>query len=165
METALSVANYFVQKSIDECVPLTPMKLVKLAYISKGWYLGLTDGNELFQDDIQAWKYGPVVAAVYYKFRHYGKGNINEQAKEYRIGANRQIVLDQPMVKDQNVIKFLDRIWEVYKCYDGIELSAMTHRPDTPWDIAYNKLGGKHVDGFVIPNDLIKTHYQALSKN
>lgn len=42
-DSALSVANYFVQKSLDEHKDLKPLKLMKLAYIAHGFMLAMLD--------------------------------------------------------------------------------------------------------------------------
>ncbi len=79
MENAVAIANYFVRKSLDSGIPVTPMKLVKLVYVAHGWYLGLT-GEPLIAEGVQAWKYGPVVPSVYDKFKMYGGSAITEPA-------------------------------------------------------------------------------------
>ncbi len=40
------------------------MKLHKLLYYAAGWHLGFT-GEPLFDEDIEAWQYGPVVPSIY----------------------------------------------------------------------------------------------------
>jgi len=63
METPLAVANYFIKKSQDDGIAVTPMQLVKLVYIAHGWHLGLHH-SQLLTESIQAWKYGPVIPSV-----------------------------------------------------------------------------------------------------
>ncbi len=161
MEKALAVANYFVRRAVAEDVELTPMKLVKLVYIAHGWCLALAD-KELIQEDVQAWKYGPVVPSVYYKFRQYGSGRIEKPGEEsFSVsGEGIRFTPYAPELVNKNFAPLLDRVWEVYKKFSGIELSALTHQEGTPWDIAYNKLGGKDKSGFPIPNEIIKEHYK-----
>lgn len=162
METALSIANYFVKKSLEECVELTPMKLLKLVYISKGWYLSLSGGQELFQEDVEAWKYGPVIRTVYEKFSKYGRSNIQRLEGDMAYSGGR-VLWEVPEVENIYISNFLDRIWEVYKGFNGLQLSEMTHKENTPWDIAYNKLGGKNKNNSPISNKLIKEHYDTLA--
>ena len=50
---------------------MTAMRLHKLLYYCQGWHLAWY-GRPLFADRIEAWKYGPVVPAVYDQPR--GKG-------------------------------------------------------------------------------------------
>lgn len=165
MENALAVANFFVDKSITEKIDLTPMKLVKLSYLSYGWYIGLMD-CELFNEDIQAWKYGPVIPSVYYKFRKYGSYQIKEKAEE-DIFENLNGLFDDPVRTypevQPNLHPFLTKIWDKYKKYDGIYLSALTHKEGTPWHVTYHKLGGKDNPGVKIPDYLIKSHFKQLA--
>jgi len=165
MEKSIAVANYFVEKALDSNVELTPMKLVKLVYIAHGWHLALND-TELFSEDVQAWQYGPVVPTVYYNFRHFGSGIITSKAEiqdvVYSDGGLR-FKTHQPQIQDASVIPLLDRVWQVYSKYTGAQLSTLTHQKGTPWDITYNKLGGKDKKSFPIPTDLIKSHYKTLA--
>ena len=155
MESPLAVANYFIQKSFDTGKELTPMKLVKMVYIAHGWHLALTD-EPLINEAIQAWKYGPVVNSVYHRFKKYANTQITQTETEY---TGSQFVT--PVVHD--VLKtFLNKIWEVYSIYNGVQLSALTHQPNTPWYQVWNQ-SGKKSQFVIIPNDLIKLHYKEKS--
>ena len=46
----------------------------------------------------------------------------------------------QDVLEDQDV-KFLDKIWEIYGEKDGIYLSAITHTPETPWRYSPRRSG------------------------
>lgn len=164
MENSIAVANYFIKKALSENVELTPMKLVKLVYIAHGWHLAL-NGSALISEDVQAWKYGPVIDAVYQRFRHLGSGRITQPALSHVSFVDGRVVYEItcPEVKTVSVRTFLDKVWDVYKNFSGIELSAMTHQENTPWYEAYNKLGGKEQKSFTIPNELIKSHYVQLA--
>jgi uncharacterized phage-associated protein len=65
-----------------------------------------------------------------------------------------------PIVTDEGKKAFLNKIWEVYGKFNGLQLSTLTHQPDTPWDIVWNKRGGKSKKAVIIPNDLIREHYK-----
>lgn len=58
---------------IDECdrmnMPLTPQKLMKLCYIAHGCHLAI-GGEPLFDDRIEAWRYGPIIPALYKLIRN-----------------------------------------------------------------------------------------------
>jgi uncharacterized phage-associated protein len=154
MESALAVANFFVDQSLNTGEPLTPIKLIKLVYISHGWYLALND-DELLSEAVEAWQYGPVVPTVYHKFKQYGNGQIKAFANEL---INQTFYV--PKVHDEETINFLQEIWDQYKQYDGLQLSTLTHLPETPWYIVYNHPGNKGKKGILIPNNLIKEHYK-----
>ena len=144
------IANYFIKRSQSTGDELTPMKLIKLCYIAHGWRLGLYD-EQLLDEVIYAWKYGPVIETIYRDFRKYGSSQISELYSEDGY--------EYPF-PDKEVNAFLDSIWNAYGKYNGIELSAMTHQPNTPWDIVWNQRGGKNLQHAIIGNDIIKAHYK-----
>jgi len=151
MKEAISIANYFVKKSLEDGCSLTPMKLVKLVYISHGWYLGLTE-EPLLTEAVQAWRYGPVVPSVYHSFKKYYNFQITSLAVN---GISKN---DPLIVKDKEITKFLDKIWEVYKNYTGLQLSTLTHQEGTPWYVTWSS-EGKNSRDVPIPNQLIRDYY------
>src|SRR5215510_7158653 len=70
-----AAANWF----LDLGQPLTPMKLQKLVYFAHGWSLALT-GVPLIKDAVEAWRYGPVIPALYHEFKHNGARPITDRA-------------------------------------------------------------------------------------
>ena len=156
MYTSFQIANYFIKSSQSTGIPLTPMKLIKLCYIAHGWHLGFTD-EQLLDEIIYAWKYGPVVDTVYKEFKRYGSSQITELYSDDDADCNYPL-------PDEKIKPFLDFIWKAYSPYDGIQLSTMTHQPGTPWDIIWNKKGGNKEMYAIIPNDIIKEHYKEKIK-
>jgi len=140
MHDVWKVANYFLYKA-DGC--LTPIKVQKLCYFAQGWSLAISD-EPLFMEDIEAWKYGPVIRELYNRVKHYGADPI----------ANFDV--PQKDEFDDNQIQLMDRVWEIYGPLGGLQLSALTHKEGTPWDTVYNSRG----ENAVIPNDLIKQYFR-----
>jgi len=155
MESSIAVANFFVQKSFDTGVELTPMKVVKLVYIAHGWHLALYNGEPLINEVVQAWKYGPVVDTVYREFSKYRSSQITQQGTE--LGENMRIITPS-VCSDKK--ELLEKIWSVYGQYNGLQLSTLTHQENTPWDIVWNKEGGSKKSGAIIRNSLIEDHYK-----
>ncbi len=154
MYNPLSIANYFVKKSWEEGKELTPMKLVKLVYIAHGWHLAITE-QPLLTEVPQAWKYGPVIPSVYHAFKSYGNSQIT---RLYSVLGRDDI----PEVTAPPIRLLLDKVWEIYSKYNGIELSALTHKNDTPWDKVWNQNGGKEKQDVIIPNNIIASHYKQV---
>jgi uncharacterized phage-associated protein len=72
VRNANDIAEWFVRYSADELgAPVDPMSLEKLIYYAQAFHLVLTD-EPLFSDEIEAWKLGPVIPAVYKKYAVYG---------------------------------------------------------------------------------------------
>ena len=149
MYQPLTISNYFIQKSHETGYSVTAMKLIKLVYIAHGWYLALNKGKSLINEAIQAWKYGPVIHSLYHKLKKYYQYDI--------------LSIDFPTSEeiDKEDKIFLDKIWEVYGEYDGLQLSTTTHQPETPWDETYKK-GKKFIQ---IPNNVIQKYYEKKLNN
>jgi uncharacterized phage-associated protein len=155
MQNSIAVANYFIKKSLNDGTEVTPMKLVKLVYIAHGWHLALNNGEPLLPEAVEAWKYGPVVPKIYHTFKKYGGSRITSLESQDN---------EFPNITDPGLVTFLDKVWEIYKNYSGFQLSTLTHQPDTPWDIIWNRENGKSEKIAPIRNLLIEEHYKALAQ-
>jgi uncharacterized phage-associated protein len=153
MQSPISVSNFFIKKSLETGKEVTPMKLIKLVYLSHGWHLGLT-GEPLLAAGVEAWKYGPVVPDVYHLFKRFGHGQVNSLGQEQTISGVRY-----PEVHNAEITAFLNHIWDIYSDRSGTDLSALTHQAGSPWDIIWHQRGGNLEKGVIIPNDLIKDYY------
>lgn len=65
MTTAASVSNYIISLLAPDR-DLETIKLQKLLYFAQGWSFAL-QGKQLFSDEFEAWKYGPVIRSIYYQ--------------------------------------------------------------------------------------------------
>ena len=72
---AVDIGRTTVQLSLDNKIWLTNLKLQKLLYFAWIKYFEKT-GKTLFDDEFEAWKYGPVVPSVYYDFWQYAGSTI-----------------------------------------------------------------------------------------
>ena len=144
----IDVADVLLKSSSGLGKALSPMALNKLAYIAHGWHLGLTK-MPLFYENVEAWKYGPVIPVLYRITKGYGRSDIPPNFLGE--GPNPRV--------SQSDAEYIASVASAYQSYSAIDLSAMTHAPGTPWTKIY---AGEHT-GTVIPNDLIAQHYQNLS--
>lgn len=151
-----TVANYFIRKSFDTGVELTPMKLLKLVYIAHGWHRGYFSSN-LINDAVQAWRYGPVIPDLYRKIKHYGRNAIDAPIDNYGVPGDGNLGNEYP---DAQTPALLDKVWDAYSNCSGVELSAMTHQQGTPWDEVWKSSRGDNYSGAIIPNELIEKHYK-----
>lgn len=62
MTTVFDVAAFIVQRTRE----ITPLKLQKLVYYTQAWSL-VRDGQPMFAEQFEAWRYGPVVPELYRK--------------------------------------------------------------------------------------------------
>ena len=77
--TSVNIANSFLQKSFDENIPLTVLKLNKLIYLFFRNYLKET-GKLLFSEPFEAWTTGPVLPNVQSKFQSFKKEPVKKFA-------------------------------------------------------------------------------------
>lgn len=153
--SALLIADYLI------CVaksPLTVMKLNKLAYISHGFTLAI-EGEQLFRDRVEAWKYGPVISSLYHALKEFGSEYI--QSLPY-CGTD----INEPNLKERlkfttsNIPKqhraIVDRVMDVYGGYSGLGLSTITHTEGSPWHQCY-KEGEFNI---VIPDAITEKYYK-----
>lgn len=149
-----TIANYFLERAAQEGSALTPMQLLKLVYIAHGFNLGYGRGR-LINEEVQAWRYGPVIHSLYSQVKHYGSTAVREPLQTGVF----------PWVRDANVdpttASLLDHVWAGYGHYSGVQLSEMTHRPGSPWWIEWNERGGRNQYFAVIDDDLIRAFYES----
>lgn len=151
---SFSIANFFLELAWENNEPVTPMKLQKLVYYAHGWNLGLND-EPLLDELVEAWRYGPVIPSIYHEFKHFGTKPISEKAKYIDLKTLR--LYDHPLPADENVLRLLQKIWEVYGKASAIKLSNMTHQPGTPWYRVYDPNGPRNQK---IDNDIIKNYFR-----
>jgi uncharacterized phage-associated protein len=145
------VANYLIELSEENRFLIDHMKLQKLAYIAHGWHLAIT-GRPLFENRIEAWKYGPIIPDLYWSFKRFGHTPITKQSI---VDAGIQHAVDCNL-EDEQSRQIVKRVWEQYKKFSGLNLSTMTHADGTPWQRT-------PLDG-MIDDELIKSHYQQLAR-
>ncbi|MCJ8325196.1 MAG: DUF4065 domain-containing protein [Rhizobiales bacterium] len=152
MYDANVIANEFLtrqKKNPDSSTNMTPMKLIKLVYIAHGFNLGAY-GEKLIIEPIEAWKYGPVISSLYQTYKQYG---------------NQIIPLDKIDIPEtslpEKIENMLDWVFSRYGNKSGVELSALTHQKNSPWDGEYFE---SEPDDFhfnaTIPNEVIEKHYK-----
>jgi uncharacterized phage-associated protein len=122
MLRVLSVAKEFVRLSFagDENDPLTTLRLQKLLYYAQAWSLVLRE-SELFPEEIEACRWGPVVPVVYGKLPD-GQGA--NQVPPTIFG-------DAPDLPTEDA-ELVRSVWEAYNQYSALQLTRMTQE-ETPW--------------------------------
>jgi uncharacterized phage-associated protein len=148
MASSITVANRILDCAEKSGASVTSMQLLKLVYIAHGWMLGLK-GHPLIDDEIQAWKYGPVIPRLYNVVRKFRDNSITGRLDDRR-GEQPSLTSTEDAVVCQT--------FKEYGNLNGIILSRMTHAEGTPWAITYDP----DRPNKIIPNDLIEDHYQKL---
>lgn len=132
---ALDVAKHITHycDSIDR--PITNLHLQKILYFAWIDYYNQT-GNYLFEDDMRAWKLGPVVSDVYDYFRIF-VGNPIILTEDCDLGEDNAII---------------ESITDEYRKESVYDLVNRSHEKGKPWAIIYKNGAGSRRK---IPFDLI----------
>ena len=149
----LDVAKYVLSK-----IPCTHLKLEKLVYMCYADYLCL-ENEKLFNDNIYAYRLGPVIDSIYKKYKNTNK-NVLEEDNEYVYNfANSNLSSKSRILSSKDGIKKLssiERTLKKYGNYSASELVKITHKKFTPWTIS----GGGDKDSQVIDDNLIFKYHQ-----
>lgn len=106
-----------------EASDVTPLKLQKLLYYCQGYALALT-GKPLFGDEIEAWRFGPVVPVIYKQYK---------DLKDYCVPL--ADITEKPHIGA--VAEGIARIVKLDKgIYSAAALVNMTHS-ENPWKDIY----------------------------
>ena len=145
--TAEQIADYFISKANEQLVDektsegISNLKLQKIMYFAQAAFIVLND-SLLFKEDIEAWKYGPVVPVIYKKYKKQGNKPIQSKT--------------QSEINDEEVLLFLENTWRIFGKYSAGQLVDITHQ-HKPWVEAYaNKNDHK-----ISPNAL-KSYYKDI---
>ena len=151
MQTAKQVASFFIAransqggkvKELSGNNDLTNLKLQKILYFAQVEFLKSHD-VALFQENIQAWQYGPVVREVYDWLSQCGGYVITEF----------DVALEDTSNIASEIIDFLNMIWDKYSRYSAWGLVEKTHEPNSVWNRVYlNGRGNKNT----IPISLLR---------
>ena len=158
--SAGQIANYFLRKANAEGEGIDVMKLQRLLFLAQAHYLG-EYGKPLYNEEIEAWYFGPVVSSIHHQFKKFGIFDIEDYAFNiYPLGA-----ADLP--GDEEDRKYLDKIWDLYSHKQTSELTKLTHAKGGPWRSTvnryYDKYGNQPPMGVTIKKDDIEEFYKERS--
>jgi uncharacterized phage-associated protein len=147
MHPSTAVADRLLELARDAGRALTPMQLLKLVFLCHGWMLGLYH-RALVRDEIQAWKYGPVIPRLYQAVR-----NFRNQPVAGPLEGGQQCF--DPVEDD-----LIRQVFNIYGHYDGRTLSDITHEQGSPWEQVWMR-GERNL---VIPDQMTGAYYAGLAR-
>lgn len=112
MTTIRQVTKYL----LDNYDELSTMKLQKLCYFIQGYYLAINNGEPLFNEDFQAWRYGPVSPDLY--ALHAGENFITKDSENFS---------NIPTLHEKYDQDFILNIANRYINKSGLQLGDITH--------------------------------------
>lgn len=119
---------------------LTNLKLQKLLYYEQGFHLAVFD-TPLFEDEIEAWMYGPVVPSVYEQYKAF-------QSTPLTIPDRNSLI-----TLSNEEEELFNQVYESLIEFSGYGLIMKTHN-ETPWATT------PHGKGSVISKDKIKEYFK-----
>lgn len=151
--TAVDFAKYILS-----IIPMSPLKLQKLLYLS---YEGLikSTGEQLFKDKIFAWRHGPVIQSVYDEFKEYGSSTIPyEEDDSVKIYSSATTVTPSFMKlisaeRGPESLKIIHNVLHKYAHNSAWELVNITHQEGKPWHAVYEPDSNK-----LISDEIILSH-------
>jgi uncharacterized phage-associated protein len=156
-----AVANSILKLAKEKMISdVTPMKLQKLIYYAHGWHLAFL-GTPLIKEEVQAWKFGPVIPDIYAEFKEFGNSPVTNDATELSFG-EKGLELSAPVVppEDQTAHSLISEILRIYGNYSPIQLSNLTHSAGEPWREVAEKYNDELPRGIEIPNSLIENSFK-----
>ncbi len=140
MYKAIQIADYILSKCTKESSPISNLQLQKIMYYIQRDFLQNTP-EALFEEDFEAWQFGPVVPEVYYKYCGFGGMKIRiQEATSYS--------------NDEAIFSKIDTIVESKRKENPWTLVEDTHQPQKAWAYVYKNGAGNHQ---IISKELIKT--------
>lgn len=121
--TAVDIANYFLLKAQIDDELISNLKIQKLVYYAQGLHLVINE-TPLFDEQIQAWEYGPVVSSLYHEYKKHGSNAIPAEESF------------DPDSIDTETKEFLDEVYSVLGQFSAIRLMDLTHE-DQCWKDAW----------------------------
>ena len=163
--TSLQFANELIHLEPS----ISHLKLQKVTYAAYGWHFVVFEGKgKLFDEELQAWDYGPVFPKLYRQLRD--RGILSERpffarpVRDLRFPEQPAPRLDFSG-KNAYLKPFVAWVSKRYRPYTGVQLVGLTHRDGSPWSKAKSRFQGKRMEPSTpIPDEDIITEFRYLKQ-
>lgn len=138
MYSVLDVCRFIINYSNECGYSISNLKLQKLLYFIQAYFLISDNGSPCFNEEIQAWTFGPVCPSAYRVYKIYGYSNIPKIDFYYRFDRERgisKVMFDSECI-DESSRKMIIDVIEEFKDTSASELVNLTHA-QLPWKEAY----------------------------
>ncbi len=116
---ALDIANKIISKTdLEHGDTISNLKLQKMMYYQQGFHLAYF-GTPLFDEDIVAWQYGPVVPSVYKEYKSFESNSISTSKEGISLSDDEE--------------ELFNNVYEEYNQFSAVALMKMTHE-ESPWE-------------------------------
>lgn len=128
---------------------LSNLKLQKLLYYLQGFFLSQL-GRPLFDEDMEAWNYGPVVPSVYHHYKIFGATSIPVPSNEQTVDLG----------EDGEAL--FQEVYSRFNRYSASALVEMTHA-ESPWQDHRPRRKGTR--GGVIPKQELTRFFETYDED
>jgi uncharacterized phage-associated protein len=140
----IDIANKILAKASNSEVEdlICNLKLQKMLYYMQGFHLAYFE-KPLFDDEIEAWMYGPVVPKVYEAFKSNGNAGIQFHGDLVKLTEKEEVLFNE--------------VYRVYGAYSAVGLMNLTHS-EMPWKSTPTGVGS------VIDKEKLMTYFKKRLK-
>ena len=159
--SAIDCAAFLVGYACDNKQNISNLQLQKMLFFAQVDYMRAHNCAKLFDDDIHAWQYGPVVPYVYNAYSRYGGSpilSIESPSQDDLVSITS--FLKSHDASDSDRKQSLTRVFAKWVNKPAWSLVAESHEEGKAWDLVYNR-NGVPASGYgdVIPDYVIRDSY------
>ena len=118
----LDVAKVLICKFNRENKKITQLKLQKLLYFIEAYYMANYDKDKLYNEEFNAWTYGPLCQKVYLKYKNFTNNPIYEDS------------CDNLPNLGEEIMNSIEKVCSTFGKLSVYDLVTLTHMKDSPWD-------------------------------
>lgn len=122
--SALEIAKYVINHEHNNGREISNLRLQKLLYFIQAKVLVENDGVPCFNEEMEAWDFGPVVPCVYHTYKIFGSWDLDFSG-------------EVPKIKDE-IAEKVNSIIDYCAPFPTRQLVEITHNQD-PWKNVYKK--------------------------
>lgn len=149
--TAYDVAAFVIKYSIAVGHPISNLQLQKILFMSQCESLGRTY-ETMFDDEIVAWQFGPVIRGVYNTYSYRGASSLKKAIRPYvRYARNKRRDF---ICLSECGVDITRRIVDKYAGGNPWELVHDACRPYGAWYTTYYDIFGKNEEGAGFGNEI-----------
>ena len=126
MAKASDVAEFYIAMYEDSEDRMTNLRINRFLYFAQGWCIARL-GRPLFDEEIQAWRYGPVIPSVYETYKVCGRNPVECIEKDDYLDA----------FSSDEIDLMIDVAME-YGRFSTSALASISHAEGTPWAETYD---------------------------
>lgn len=125
-----AIANRILHEAQERGVSVTNLQMQKFVYFAQGFALAQL-GHPLFDEDFEAWTYGPVVPRLYRLLKHY-------EAKPIGPLPTSSVVAEGSKAA-RVICEMMDKLGKL----SSTQLVRLSHREDSPWTATWKEGKGR----------------------